>query len=121
MLKKLASLATGAVLALSLASPAAAGCYGSGGYETCYDSQSGNRYSTQRYGNTTTTRGSNSRTGSRWSQDSSTYGGTTFHRGRDASGNSWRSKTYGNSGGYGGQSNNITERGISNCGISGCD
>ncbi|MQW55661.1 hypothetical protein [Sinorhizobium meliloti] len=83
-----------ACLTLSLISgPTFAACYGTDAFSTCNDS-SGNRYTIQRYGNTTYMQGNNYRTGSRWSQNSTTYGNTTFHNGRDAEGNSWRSTTY---------------------------
>ena len=62
-------------------------CYKSGGYVTCTD---GNSYNT--IGNTTY--GSNSKTGSTWSQ--STYGSMTY--GSDSDGNSW---TYDHSTGLG--------------------
>lgn len=72
-----------------VATEAAATCVGTDSYQTCYDSQSGNNYTVQRYGNTTTMYGSNSRTGSRWSQDSYSFGNSTTHYGRDSEGNSW--------------------------------
>lgn len=66
-----------------------ADCFGSSTYQTCYDLQSGNNYTIQRYGNTTMMQGSNSRTGSNWSQESYSFGNTTNHYGRDKDGNSW--------------------------------
>ncbi|GEK49172.1 hypothetical protein HPA02_34550 [Bisbaumannia pacifica] len=111
MRKLIASLL--ATTALGLASQVAANCNTIGSTTSCYDSQSGNRYSIQQYGNQTHMRGSNSRTGSRWSQDSSTYGNTTHHRGRDANGNTWRSTTQGSRG-----NGNLV--GPGSCGIAGC-
>ncbi|CCN69987.1 hypothetical protein [Vibrio nigripulchritudo] len=81
------------LLALTLAfSPAVlaeADCYGSDTFKTCYDYNSGNEYTIQKYGNSTYMEGSNSQTGSEWSQESHTYGGTTIHEGTDKDGNSW--------------------------------
>ena len=74
-MKKIA-LAT--IAAVTLASTASASCYSIGNYVSRSD---GNSYTT--IGNTTF--GSNSRTGSNWSQ--STIGGMTF--GTDSRGNSW--------------------------------
>lgn len=68
--------------------PANAACYGSGTFQNCYD-DSGNSYTVQRYGNTTHLDGYNSRTGSRWSQESNTFGNTTYHNGRAANGQTW--------------------------------
>ncbi|MDR5867959.1 hypothetical protein [Halomonas koreensis] len=64
-------------------------CTGSGSFQTCYDAQSGNSYSVQRHGNTTTIQGYNSNTGSTWNQTSRKIGGTTFHNGMSSDGNSW--------------------------------
>ncbi|TFH85235.1 hypothetical protein EQG41_18140 [Billgrantia azerbaijanica] len=110
-----------AILAAALSSPAMAGCSSFGSSTNCYDAQSGNRYSIQEYGNTTIMRGSNPRTGSRWSQRSNTIGGSTYHRGRDAQGNSWRGRTDHNDLYQNNRSNGLTGRGISSCGIAGCD
>lgn len=77
-----------------LASAASATCFGTDSFQTCYDSDSGNNYSIQRFGNTTTMQGSNSRTGSRWSQESYSFGNSTHHYGRDADGNSWNTNCY---------------------------
>lgn len=68
---------------------AEAACFGSGAFSTCSDG-AGNRYNVQRYGNTTNLKGYNSRTGSSWSQNSTTFGNTTIHSGRSADGGSWR-------------------------------
>jgi len=67
-----------AIVAVTLATSASASCYRYGNYVSCSD---GNSYTT--IGNSTF--GSNSRTGSTWSQ--STIGGYTF--GTDSQGNSW--------------------------------
>ena len=66
------------IAAVTLASTASASCYRVGNYVSCSD---GNSYTT--FGNTIY--GSNSRTGSSWSQ--STIGGMTF--GTDSRGTSW--------------------------------
>ncbi|MFQ2440558.1 hypothetical protein ACSZMF_14220 [Aeromonas caviae] len=67
-----------------------ADCIGSGSLKTCYD-DSGNTYTVQKFGNSTYVNGSNSRTGSRWNQDSQRIGNSTYTNGRDADGNSWNS------------------------------
>lgn len=115
------SLAAFIASALALASPVSANCNTIGTTTYCSDNQSGNRYSVQDYGNTTTMRGSNPRTGSRWSQRSQTIGGSTYHSGQDSQGNNWRNRTdqsdlYRNN-----RNNGVTGRGITNCGIAGCD
>jgi len=75
-----------------------AGCMGTSAYQTCYDSQSGNNYSVQRYGNTTNMQGYNSGTGSTWSQTTQTYGNTTYNSGTAADGGTWSTtrQDYGN-------------------------
>ena len=78
------------IVALSLVSLAGvsnAACYGSGNSYTCTD-QSGNRYAVQKYGNTTTVKGTNFRTGSNWSARSTDYGTSTVTRGT-TNGKSW--------------------------------
>lgn len=78
------------LLILSLfATAASASCYGTKSFQTCYDDQSGNNYTVQRYGNTTHMDGHNQNTGSNWSQDTYRYGNTTQHYGRDSDGDSW--------------------------------
>lgn len=67
-----------------------ASCVGTKTFSTCYDADTGNSYSIQRYGGSTHMNGTNSRTGSNWSQDTHTYGGTSFQTGRDSRGNSWQ-------------------------------
>lgn len=83
-MKKLSAL----ILALGLSSTAHAACFGSPGFQTCTDN-SGNSYNVQRFGGSTYMQGNNSRTGSRWSQNSQTFGNTTNVQGRDSSGRSW--------------------------------
>ena len=78
-------------LATFLSGGVMAACTGTGAYQTCYDSNTGNSYNVQRYGNTTQMNGTNSRTGSSWNQTSQTYGNTTQHTGRASNGNSWNS------------------------------
>jgi putative signal peptide protein len=81
------------VLVLLLTSSLAyAECYGSDTYKTCYD-DNGNTYDVSRYGNTTYVDGYNSRTGSRWSQESQTFGNLTYTNGTASNGNSWNSTT----------------------------
>lgn len=78
-----------AVLAFS-ASPATAQCIGTGSLRTCTD-QYGNTYTTTRMGNTSTTHGSNARTGSSWNQQSFRTGNMTTTHGTDSQGRSWNS------------------------------
>ena len=75
--------------ALLLSGNVWAACTGSGAYQHCYDTQTGNSYNVQRYGNTTQMQGSNGNTGSSWSQRSTTIGNTTYHSGTASNGNSW--------------------------------
>lgn len=72
----------------SLASPSLASCFGSGTMQTCTD-DSGNSYTTQRFGNQSITNGYNANTGSNWSQNSITSGNNTFTNGTAANGNPW--------------------------------
>jgi hypothetical protein len=67
-----------------------AGCIGSGAFQSCTDT-SGNSYTVNRFGNTTTMNGYNAQTGSTWSQNSNTFGNTTTHSGTASNGNSWNS------------------------------
>jgi len=78
-------LTTIAVLLL-ISGSASAGCIGSGSLKNCYDDD-GNAYTVQKFGNSTYVNGSNSRTGSRWNQDSQRIGNSTYTNGRDADGN----------------------------------
>ena len=78
-----------AVLLMAVSGAANAQCFGSGAFQTCTDTQSGNTYQIQRYGNTTQIQGSNPYTGSTWSQTTNRIGNTTLQNGRDSSGNSW--------------------------------
>jgi hypothetical protein len=53
-----------------------AACYGTKNVYSCSDN-SGNKYNVQKFGNSTTMRGSNTRTGSQWNQRSTSFGNTT--------------------------------------------
>jgi len=79
------------IAAALLASGAAAhaNCVGTKSFSTCYDADTGNSYTVQRYGDSTYMNGNNARTGSNWSQSTQSYGNTTFQNGRDSRGNSW--------------------------------
>jgi hypothetical protein len=81
-------LASAALATILLAAPAYAQCYGTGNFRTCNDS-AGNSYNIQQYGNTTYMQGNNARTGSNWSQNSTSFGNTTIHSGQASNGNSW--------------------------------
>lgn len=74
-----------------------ANCVGSESYKTCYE-ENGNTYDISRSGNSTTVYGSNSNTGSTWSQQSYKSGNTTSTYGTSADGNSWNSTTTTNGG-----------------------
>lgn len=73
-----------------LPSAAFAQCMGTANFKTCYDG-SGNSYSISRFGNSTIVNGSNTRTGSTWSQQSNRLGNTTITNGTDSNGRSWNS------------------------------
>ena len=83
---------TAAVLALALpVMPASAACFGSGAFKTCSDS-SGNNYTVNKFGNTTTVTGSNARTGSNWNQTTTTFGSNSYTNGT-TNGRSWNQTT----------------------------
>jgi len=75
------------VLASATAFAANASCFGSSNIYSCND-QNGNTYNVQKFGNTTNMQGYNASTGSTWSQNSQTYGNSTFIQG-NSNGNSW--------------------------------
>lgn len=75
---------------LLFAGASSADCIGSGSLKTCFD-DNGNSYIVQKFGDSTYVDGSNSRTGSTWSQQSQKLGDSTYTTGRDADGNSWDS------------------------------
>lgn len=77
-----------------VASQASAGCFGTSNFYSCYDN-SGNSYSISKFGNSTYMTGSNSRTGSSWSQNTSRIGGYSFTNGTSANGRSWSSTSSG--------------------------
>ena len=66
-------------------------CYGTDTYSTCYDYNSGNSYSINRFGDSTYMNGWNSNTGSTWSQNSRTFGDTTYMNGYSSDGGYWSS------------------------------
>lgn len=80
-------IGTAAALILA-ASGANAACFGGPTFSTCTD-DSGNSYTVQRFGNSTTVNGYNPSTGSSWSQRSHTFGNTTNVYGSDSQGRSW--------------------------------
>ena len=81
------TLATSLAL-MMMVGTASAACIGSGSFQSCTDN-SGNSYSVNRFGNSTFMNGTNSRTGSTWSQNSNTFGNTTMHSGRSSDGGNW--------------------------------
>lgn len=76
-----------ATLLLSASTISNAACYGTANNYTCND-PSGNTYSVQKYGGMTNMQGYNASTGSNWSQNSQTYGGTTQIQGQ-SNGRPW--------------------------------
>ena len=89
----LKGILTAAVLAIALpVVPASAACFGSGSFKSCSDS-SGNNYTVNKFGNTTTVTGSNARTGSNWSQTTTTFGSNSYTNGTASNGRSWNQTT----------------------------
>lgn len=80
----------GIAAGLLAASAAQASCYGSASMRSCADA-SGNNYTVQRFGGSTYMQGSNPRTGSTWSQQSHSFGGSTNIYGSDSAGRAWNS------------------------------
>lgn len=81
-----------AVLLLSglFVSGANAACFGTDTMYSCNDIQSGNNNQVNKLGNSTYMTGNNSRTGSTWNQNSTTYGNTTYQNGTSSDGSTWR-------------------------------
>ena len=77
-----------AIVTIFAVNAASATCYGTVTFQNCDDS-SGNGYTINRFGDTTIMTGGNAQTGSSGSQNSITFGDTTFHNDRASSGNSW--------------------------------
>jgi hypothetical protein len=71
---------SGIMLGLLAVSPVQAACTGFGNMRTCTD-ESGNTYTVNRFGNTTTVQGSNPYTDSQWNQTTSTFGNRTTTNG----------------------------------------
>ena len=90
IMKKLLIVVAGLAAFASL--PAQAQCTGTGNFKTCFDNN-GNTYSVSKIGNHTSIQGSNSATGSHWSQTSNTIGNTTYQNGTAANGNTWNGTT----------------------------
>ena len=67
-----------------------AACVGTGTYKSCTDA-SGNHYTVNKFGDQTIVNGSNSNTGTRWSQTSTQMGDMTITNGRAADGKTWHS------------------------------
>ena len=103
-----------ASLSLMLASAVSANCVGTETFKTCNDPQSGNSYTISKFGNTTHMNGYNNQTGSTWSQQSSTFGNSTYHQGYSSDGNHWSvtESRYGNSSyisGYDSRGNTVSK------------
>jgi hypothetical protein len=77
--------------------PVFANCFGGPAMQTCNDN-SGNSYTVNRFGNTTTVQGYNAQTGSSWNETASTNGNTTYINGQAANGANWNENVtnYGN-------------------------
>lgn len=92
-------LAIGAAAMVAVGS-ASAQCYTFGSSTTCFDAKSGNSYTTYRSEGYSSTYGSNMRTGSRWSQQSYSYGqtesgyGNTQTFGTASDGSRWQMQQY---------------------------
>ena len=93
---KILSVLSAGLIAIASPNIASAACYGSYGFSSCYDS-SGNSYSVYRIGNSSYMSGFNTNTGSSWSQNSTTIGGSTYHSGISSNGNPWSMTQTGNS------------------------
>lgn len=83
--KQMAAILAG-VLSCAMAG---ATCYGTGSYQTCNDG-AGNSYTARRYGDTTQVQGTNTQTGTPWSQTTRNVGNTTRYQGSAANGASWQ-------------------------------
>lgn len=80
-----------AILAgLVLAAGAEAQCTGVGINASCLDPATGDHYYVNRIPGVTTLEGNNTRTGSRWSQQSTTIGSQTWSDGRSSDGARWQ-------------------------------
>jgi hypothetical protein len=77
-----------AAILAALCVQADAACFGSGSFKTCYDT-SGNSYTVSKFGNSTFVNGYNSRTGSTWNQNSTSFGNSTYSTGRASNGRYW--------------------------------
>lgn len=97
----LRNLAVSAFVTLSLwtGTKADANCIGNETFYTCTDSN-GSNYTVSKFGNMTTTTGSNARTGSNWSQNSTTFGNQTFTNGTASDGGAWNMNQTNLGGGY---------------------
>lgn len=80
------------IAATLFSTAASAMCVGTSSFQNCTDT-SGNSYTVNRFGNNTMVQGHNSRTGSNWSQNSTTFGNTTMHQGQ-TNGQSWNMNQY---------------------------
>lgn len=77
------------LVAVLVAGSANAECVGTGSFQSCYDYNSGNSYTVNRFGSTTQMTGTNSRTGSSWSQQSQDLGSMTYDSGTSSDGGAW--------------------------------
>lgn len=84
-------------IAVAASGAAQANCFGGPNMQTCTD-QSGNSYTVNRMGNTTTVNGYNAQAGTSWNETANTYGNTTQINGTAASGQQWNEtiQNYGN-------------------------
>lgn len=82
------------MMLLSIPYAAIAGCnsqsFGDTTFSNCDD---GSSYTTNRFGDSSTTQGYNSNTGNSWYSQTQNYGDTSTTYGSDANGNSWNSTT----------------------------
>lgn len=95
------------IVAYALPFCANASCIGSSTMYTCNE-QDGSSYRVNKIGGTTYLNGSNSQTGSNWTQTSRSIGNTTYQSGTDSDGNMWNQTIRSNGGNvtYQGQDSN---------------
>ena len=82
------------ILAISsISTLASANCTKTGSITSCYDSQSGNSYTTYDFGTSSITNGSNANTGTTWSQNTTRLGDSSFSNGTSSTGTTWNQST----------------------------
>lgn len=77
----------------SISTLASANCIKTGTITSCYDSQSGNSYTTYDFGNSSITNGSNANTGTTWTQNTTRFGDSSYSSGYSSKGTTWSQNT----------------------------